>query len=115
MKSVQVRDALKSLEDVSAQLNDPTKISALMHTASKTFTKGSPAAVGALAQLTNALRVAIEFGEIIKENHVTKGFLTGANKAGYAQMFFKRLFLRFIFILLVLIYVLSMIYVSTLF
>ena len=54
MKSAQVRDALKSLEDVSVQLNGQTKISVLMHTASKTVTKGSEAAVGALAQLTNA-------------------------------------------------------------
>ena len=36
------------------------KISVLMHTASKTFTKGSAAANGALAQLMNALRIAIE-------------------------------------------------------
>ena len=70
-----------------------------MHTASKTFTKGSAAAIGALSQLTNALRVAIEFGEIVKENHVTNEFLTGAkHKGGCAQMFFfKRVaFLEFL-------------------
>ena len=47
-------------------------ISVLMHTASKTFTKGSAAANGALAHLMNALRIAIE------KKHVTKEFLTGA-------------------------------------
>ena len=58
--SGEVREALKLLEDVSPQLNDQTKISVLMHTASKTFTKGSAAANGALAQLMNVLRSAIE-------------------------------------------------------
>ena len=69
-----------------------------MHTASKTFTKGSAAANGALAHLMNALRIAIEYKDIAKDSHVTKDFLTGAkHKAGYAQMFFKRLaFLEFL-------------------
>ena len=53
-----------------------TKISVLMHTASKTFTKGSAAANGALAQLTSALRIAIEYKDIAKGSHVTKEFLT---------------------------------------
>ena len=52
------------------------KISVLMHTASKTFTKGSAAANGALAHLMNALRIAIEYEDITKESHVTKEFLT---------------------------------------
>ena len=40
----------------------------------------------------NALRIAIQYEDITKESHVTKEFLTGAkHKAGYAQMFFKRL------------------------
>ena len=68
----EVREALKLLEDVSVQLNDQTKISVLMLTASKTFTKGSAAAIGALAQLMNALRIAIEYKDITKESHVTK-------------------------------------------
>ena len=85
-----MREALKLLEDVSPQLNDPSKISVLMHTASKTFTKGSAAANGALAQLTKALRIAIEYKDITRDSHVTKEFLTGAKyKAGYAQMFFQ--------------------------
>ena len=98
IRSGEVREALKLLEDVSPQLNDQSKISVLMHTASKTFTKGSAAAKGALAQLTNALRIAIEYKDIAKDSHVTKEFLTGAkHKAGYAQMFFKRLaFLEFL-------------------
>ena len=54
------------------------KISVLMHTASKTFTKGSAAANGALAHLMNALRIAIQYEDITKESHVTKEFLTGA-------------------------------------
>ena len=75
-----MREALKLLEDVSPQLNDQSKISVLMHTASKTFTKGSAAANGALAQLMNVLRIAIEFEyeDITKESHVTKEFLTEA-------------------------------------
>ena len=98
VKSAEVHDALKPLEDVCVQLNDQSKISAIMQTASKTFTKGSAAAIGALAQSTNALRIAIEYKDIAKDSHVTKEFLTGAkHKAGYAQMFFKRLaFLEFL-------------------
>ena len=75
VKSAEVHDALKSLEDVCVQLNDQTKISALMHTASKTCTKGSAAANGALAHLMNVLRIAIEYEDIAKESHGTKGVL----------------------------------------
>ena len=55
-----------------------TNISVLMHTASKTFTKGSAAANGALAQLMNVLHIAIEYEDITKESIVTKEFLTEA-------------------------------------
>ena len=78
IRSGEVRGALKLLEDVIVQLNGQTKISVLMHTASKTFTKGSAAANGALAQLMNALRIAIEYEDITKESRVTKEFLTEA-------------------------------------
>ena len=54
-------------EDVSAQLNDQTKRSALMYTASKTITKGSQAACSALAQVTKSLRVAVEYKDIAVE------------------------------------------------
>ena len=51
IRSGEVRDALKLLEDVSDQLYDQTKMSVLMHIASKACTKGSAAAIGALTQL----------------------------------------------------------------
>ena len=67
-----------------------------MHTASKTFTKGSAAANGALAHLMNALRIAIQYEDITKESHVTKEFLTEA-KAGtgpHAEEVFVCIFRR---------------------
>ena len=52
-----------------------TNISVLMHTASKTSTKGSAAAVGAITQLLNALRTAIEYKDITKDSNLSKGRL----------------------------------------
>ena len=72
------------------------KISVLMHTASKTFTKGSAAANGALAHLMNALRIAIQYEDITKESHVTKEFLieAKASTGPHAEEVFVCIFRR---------------------
>ena len=75
-----------ALKYVSAPLNYQTHISALMHTASRTFTKGSEAANGAIAELTHVLRIAIEYTDIAKDSHVTNYVLVGATlNACYAH------------------------------
>ena len=54
--NLDVRVAFKAFEDVSDALNDQTKLSYLMNTASKHYMKGSEAAVGVVVQVLQSLR-----------------------------------------------------------
>ena len=83
--------AIKSFEEVSQQLNDQTKLASLMHEASKTYQRGTTAAVGALADLIDYLKYSLVFKDILKDSQLTKDFLVGGTKKiGVAQTFFKR-------------------------
>ena len=68
----------RSVARTLTAVGDKISVFIIMHTASKTFTKGSAAANGALAHLMNALRIAIQYEDITKESHVTKEFLAEA-------------------------------------
>ena len=83
-----VQTAFKAFEDVSFGLDDQTKISMLMHAATKHFGQGREAAIGACVQIFWALRAGLLYKDIVKDSHVTKEFLVGArNKAGFALLF----------------------------
>ena len=93
-----VRAAIKAFEEISPALNDQSKISQLMHTASKSYGRGATAAVGAVECLVYCLKAGLVHGDIARESQLTKEFLFGdRKKAGFAVVFFKRLaFIEFI-------------------
>ena len=75
-----VRAAIKAFEDTSAALNQQSIISQLMHTASKSYGMGTPAAVGAVECLVYCLKAGLVHGDIARENQLTKEFLFGDRK-----------------------------------
>lgn len=81
-----VRVAFKAFEDVSDALNDQTKLSYLMNTASKHYMKGSEAAVGAVVQVLQSLRLALVYKDIKKDAHLTKEFLVGGRNKAQLQI-----------------------------
>ena len=91
------RQSFKAFEDVSMSLNDQTKIAVLLNVTSKHF-KSREAAVGACVQLLKALRLLLLYKDIVKASDLTKEFLVGGrHKAGFTQMFYKRLaFIQFL-------------------
>ena len=68
-------------------MNDQTKLPMMLSTVSKAFGKGTPAAIGAAAQLLETLRLGLIYKDITKPSQVSKEFLVGGRqKAGSAQV-----------------------------
>ena len=63
---------VRAFEDVSAALNDQTKISVLLHAVTKHLGKGTEAAIGAACSIFEALRLSVLYKDIVKDGDLTK-------------------------------------------
>ena len=83
--------AFGALENISTALSDHTKLSLICRAATRQYGKGTKEACGVVRELLTAIRAALCYKDITKENDLTKEHLTGArSKAGLCHVFFKR-------------------------
>jgi len=72
-------DVMKKLQDVTKVLNEQSKLSGVFNAASKAFGKGSPAAMSAVCDTLNIIRLLALYQEISVDSF-TKEYLLGSKK-----------------------------------
>ena len=81
----------RAFEETSAALDGQTNKSFLLHACTKAYGKTGGAATEASVALVFALRAALVYKDIAKDQMYTKEFLIGGKaKSGFVHWFFKR-------------------------